>query len=289
MFHAVAPAPAGRFRVMTFRVVTVVPAVGTHCLRQPGPAPGDARSDSPGRNLQDQADLGVIASGHVSEHHRRSELLGQLGQRGIEVEARRHRGRVIGGSCAREAVAGLDQRGRGSPAASSQFVKGSVGRDPVGPGRELGLAVKAGEPFDDGDERLLGGVLPVGVVAREAPADGVDLIVMLSQQLLEGAPISSLCSPREPGVVDLVPVPSMPMRGAVVANCQILRCSLARFESSGFMGGSVTPPGLGRPCPALPGRRGRPRPVRPCTPGWCRYALRPASRRNCRRQPPRRA
>ena len=289
MFHAVAPAPAGRFRVMTFRVVTVVPAVGTHCLRQPGPAPGDARSDSPGRNLQDQADLGVIASGHVSEHHRRSELLGQLGQRGIEVEARRHRGRVIGGSCAREAVAGLDQRGRGSPAASSQFVKGSVGRDPVGPGRELGLAVKAGEPFDDGDERLLGGVLPVGVVAREAPADGVDLIVMLSQQLLEGAPISSLCSPREPGVVNLVPVPSMPMRGAVVANCQILRCSLARFESAGFMGGSVTPPGLGRPCPALPGRRGRPRPVRPCTPGWCRCALRPASRRSCRRQPPRRA
>ncbi len=289
MFHAVIPAPADRFRVTTLRSVMVVPAVGTHCLCQPGPAPGDAGSDSPGRDSQDQADLGVVAAGHVPEHHRRSELLGQLGQRGIEIEARRHRGRVIGGRCAREAVAGLDQGGRGSPAASSQFIKGSVGRDPIGPSRELGLAVKAGEPFDDGDERLLGGVLPVGVVAREAPADGVDLIVVLPQQLLEGAPIPGLCSPRELGVVDSVSVPSMPMRGAVVANCQILKCSLARFESSGFMRGSATPPGLGRPCPSLPGRRGRPRPVRPCTPGWCRYGLRPASRRSCRRQPPRRA
>ena len=289
MFHAVAPAPAGRFRVTTFCAVMVVPAVGTQCVRQAGSAPGDAGSDSPGRDSQDLADLGVIAAGHVPEHHRRSELLGQLGQRGTEVEARRHCGRVIGGRCAREAVAGLDQGGLWSPAAPSQFVKGSVGCDPIGPGRELGLAVKAGEPSDDGNERLLGGVLPVGVVAREAPADGVDLIVVLPQQLFEGAPISGLCSPREPGVVEVVPVPSMPMRDAVVANCQILWGSLARFESSGFMGGSATPAGLGRPCPALPGRRGRPRPVRPCTPGWCRYGFRPASRRSCRRQPPRRA
>ena len=119
MFHAVVPAPADRFRVTTFRGVMVVPAVGTHCLRQPGPAPGDAGSDSPGRDSQDLADLGVVAAGHVPEHHWRSELLGQLGQRGIEVEARRHRGRVIGGRCAREAVAGLDHGGRGSAAPSA--------------------------------------------------------------------------------------------------------------------------------------------------------------------------
>ena len=204
MFHAVAPAPAGRFRVTTFRVVMLVPTVCTQCLRQAGPAPGDAGSDGPGRDSQDLADLGVIAAGHVPEHHRCSELLGQLGQRGIEVEARRHRGRVIGGRCAREAVAGLDQGGQWSPAPSSQFVKGRVGGDPVGPGRELGLAVEAGESPNDGDERFLGGILAVSVVARETPANGVDLLVVAPQQLLEGTPVSGLCSLREPGVVEVV-------------------------------------------------------------------------------------
>ena len=60
------------------------------------------------------------------------------------------------------------------------------------------------EPPDDGDERFLSGVLAVGVVAGEAPADGVDLIVVAPQQFLECTPVSGLSGPGESGVVEVV-------------------------------------------------------------------------------------
>ena len=62
--------------------------------------------------------------------------------------------------------------------------------------------MEAGEPPDDGDERFLGGVLSVGVVARQAPADGMDLVVVAPQQLLERMPVPRLGGPDEPGVVE---------------------------------------------------------------------------------------
>ena len=64
--------------------------------------------------------------------------------------------------------------------------------------------METGESSDDGDERFLGGVLPVGVVAGQAPADGVNLIMVEPQQLLESTPVSGLCSPGESGVVEVV-------------------------------------------------------------------------------------
>ena len=78
--------------------------------------------------------------------------------------------------------------------------------------------MEAGESPDDGDECFLGGVLPVGVVARKAPADGVDLGLVAPQQLLEGTPVSGLCSLGESGVVE------------IVANLRIL-CSALRSAS----------------------------------------------------------
>ena len=64
--------------------------------------------------------------------------------------------------------------------------------------------MEAGEPPDDGNERFLGGVLSVGVVAGQAPADGVDLIMVEPQQLLESTPVSGLCGLGESGVVEVV-------------------------------------------------------------------------------------
>ena len=82
--------------------------------------------------------------------------------------------------------------------------------------------MEAGEPPDDGDERFLGSVLPVGIVAREAPADGVDLIVVASQQLLECTPVPGLCGPGESGVVE------------VVANRGIPGCSVVRLDDRAY-------------------------------------------------------
>ena len=64
--------------------------------------------------------------------------------------------------------------------------------------------MEAGESPDDGDERFLGGVLPVGIVAREAPADGVDLGLMAPQQRFERTSVSGLCRLRQSGVIEVV-------------------------------------------------------------------------------------
>ena len=64
--------------------------------------------------------------------------------------------------------------------------------------------MEAGESSNDGDEGFLGGVLPVGIVAREAPADGVDLALVAPQQIFEGTPVSGLCGLGESGVVEIV-------------------------------------------------------------------------------------
>ena len=63
--------------------------------------------------------------------------------------------------------------------------------------------MEPGESPDNGDERFLGGVLPVGIVAREAPADGVDLGLVAPQQRFEGIPVSGLCRLRQPGVIEV--------------------------------------------------------------------------------------
>ena len=63
--------------------------------------------------------------------------------------------------------------------------------------------MEAGESPDDGNERLLGGVLAVGVVAGQPPADGVDPIMVEPQQPLESTPVSGLCGPGESGVVEI--------------------------------------------------------------------------------------
>ena len=64
--------------------------------------------------------------------------------------------------------------------------------------------MEVGQSSDDGNEGFLSGVLPVGVVAGQAPADGMDLIVMEPQQLLERTPVSRLRGPYESGVVEIV-------------------------------------------------------------------------------------
>ncbi len=52
--------------------------------------------------------------------------------------------------------------------------------------------MKASKPTNDGDQRFLGGVLGVGVVASQAPTHCVDLIVVMPQQTFKSVPVACL-------------------------------------------------------------------------------------------------
>ena len=82
--------------------------------------------------------------------------------------------------------------GTAPPLAAAQLVEARVGGDPVGPGGEGGPAVEAADAADDGDQRLLGGVERVGVVAGQPAADGVDPVVVAAQQRVEGGAVARL-------------------------------------------------------------------------------------------------
>jgi hypothetical protein len=88
-------------------------------------------------------------------------------------------------------------------APSAQLVETGVGRHAVGPGRELGPAVEPGQPLDDGDEGFLGRVESIGVVAGQPPTDGVDPILVLAQQPIEGALVTRLSRFDQRGIVEL--------------------------------------------------------------------------------------
>ena len=66
----------------------------------------------------------------------------------------------------RSAMLEIGEARLGPSSSPSQLVEAGVGGHPVGPGRERRPAVEAGDALVIGDQRLLGGVGGVGVVAR---------------------------------------------------------------------------------------------------------------------------
>ena len=88
-----------------------------------------------------------------------------------------------------------------APVTLAQLVEGGVGGDPVGPRRERGAAVEAGEPTHDRDHRLLRGVVGVATGTGDPPADGVDAVVVPAQQGVEGITVAGLGGGDERAVV----------------------------------------------------------------------------------------
>ena len=80
----------------------------------------------------------------------------------------------------------------GPSLSSAKLVESGVGRHPVRPSAELGPAVKARQPPHDAHQRFLGGVKTVGVVAGDASAHGIDLILMTAQQDLHRPAVAGL-------------------------------------------------------------------------------------------------
>ena len=83
------------------------------------------------------------------------------------------------------AVEVLREPGDGAPAATAELVEARVRGHPVGPGAEGGAAVEPGQPADDGEEGLLGGVEGVGLVAGQSPAQAEDPVVVPAEQRVE--------------------------------------------------------------------------------------------------------
>jgi hypothetical protein len=109
-----------------------------------------------------------------------------------------------------EVVGEARRRPTGPPA---ELVEAGVGGHSVGPGGEGGTAVEAPDALRDGDERLLGGVQAVGLVAGQPAADGVDPVVVTSEQRVESDAIALLGGADQRLVVGLgSDAPRLPTR-----------------------------------------------------------------------------
>lgn len=200
--------------VWTLAGVVMVPGFWVQSLSQPGPAPGDARPDCAGGQIEDLGYPGVVEPGHVPQHHRGPELFGQPGQGGVDVDYRRDRLAQLGPGLAAanrsDPVVDVGQTGLGPTVTPPEFVEGGVGGDPVSPSGEPGPPVEAGEALGDGDQGFLGGVEAVGVVAGQSPAHGVDPILVAAQELVQGSLIPGLRGRHQRPIVVLAAAGSVP-------------------------------------------------------------------------------
>ena len=80
----------------------------------------------------------------------------------------------------------------GTPAASSQDLPAAVDEDPPEPGVEAGRVTEAGPPAPGVEERLLGRVPRVGLVAEDRPRGPVGAVDAPLDELLERRPVTGL-------------------------------------------------------------------------------------------------
>jgi hypothetical protein len=166
-----------------------------------GPAAGDPGSDGTDRDVEHLGDLGVVEGAEVAEHDGGAELRGQGGQGGVDVDGR---GGNLGGVVVEGGLGQVVEARGGSPVAAAELVEAGVGGHAVRPRAERGPAVIAGEAADDGEQRLLGGVGPVGVVAADAPAQRGQPVVVAAQEGLECVSVARLGGGDEGGVGPVV-------------------------------------------------------------------------------------
>jgi hypothetical protein len=93
------------------------------------------------------------------------------------------------------------QAGERPPPPPAQLVEAGIRRHSVRPRGERRPAVEAVEAAGDGDERLLAGVEGVGLVTGEPAAQGIQAVVVGSQQTVESALVPTPRGLDELGVV----------------------------------------------------------------------------------------
>jgi hypothetical protein len=167
-------------------------------------------------NLEDLGGVGVGDPVEVAEDDRDPELLGHLGEGGLDGDGGGDRlAELAAGGDGQAGVLGVEV-GQAGPAPATGLVGGGVHRDPVQPGREGGRPPEAGGLAEGGQERLLGGVLGVLPVAEDPQAEPVDAAFVARDQLAEGPRVASQVGGEESLVArdahDRRPASAIPMR-----------------------------------------------------------------------------
>ena len=80
--------------------------------------------------------------------------------------------------------------GHGAASTSAHLVDAGVGGDPVDPCAERAAPVESAEGSQRGDERVLGGIESIGIVAEHSPAQRVHTVVVRGDQDLESVAVA---------------------------------------------------------------------------------------------------
>lgn len=177
------------------------------CGHQASAPASNARAHGARCEFEHGRDLGIVEADLVPEHDRRPEVFGQLGQGGVEHDPIGDlvgkAGRIVGSLLVDPPIVLVDKGRGGASAAPSEFIETCIGRDPVRPGAEFRPAFEPVDPLGDRNERFLGGVERIGVVAGEATADRIDAVIVAPQQRIQRAGVAALGGRNQRVVVEL--------------------------------------------------------------------------------------
>ena len=180
------------------------------------PSAGDPRFHRTDGDVEDGRDLRVVEVADVAHHDGGAEVVVDVVERLVEGESvgdgvDAARAQLVDGFGWPAVVVLVDDVERRSSLALAEFVERGVGRDPVGPGAECGPPVEGRQRADDLDEGFLAGVVGVPRGAGDTSGDGVDPVVVPSEQLVEREPIAPLRSLDQLEIVGLdSDVPTVP-------------------------------------------------------------------------------
>jgi hypothetical protein len=177
--------------------------------QEPSPT-GDARLDRTDREIEGGRDLGVVQIADITHHDGSLELLRQAGQGGIDRDPVGDAvdlalcESIDGLADGPDVVLVVDDPELWPSLAFAQFVERSVGGDPVHPGAERRSAVKPVEVANNPDHRLLGRIVGISRTSGDPTTDGVDPVVVPTQQLIHrsGIPALSGCDELAIGPVE---------------------------------------------------------------------------------------
>jgi hypothetical protein len=163
------------------------------------PTSGDARAHGADRDIEDFGDLGIVEAGEVAQHDGDPKLLGKPGQGGVDGQT------IINAGFLARRRRWLTQQPRvhrpGAPPLAPELVEGGVNGDAVSPSPEAACSFEAMQIAHDGEQGFLGGVVAVRVGSGDAPANGMDPSIVVTEKVVECLAVPLARSTKEPEFV----------------------------------------------------------------------------------------